>query len=103
MRFDYGRIENNRRYGQATPPRIPLEDFDIPVALFQGSLDKLADPTDVEWLTQQISNKVVFRQMYELGHMSFAMAKDMTWFKEDVVQVMNMFKTNVYAESSYLQ
>jgi hypothetical protein len=42
--------------------------------------------------------------MYELGHMSFAMAKDMTWFSEDVVQVMNMFKTNVYSqETSLLQ
>jgi len=33
MQFDYGRIENKRRYGQPTPPRVPLENFDIPVAL----------------------------------------------------------------------
>lgn len=51
-RFDYGRIENKSKYGQFTPPKIPLENLDIPVALIQGSLDELADPTDVEWLAQ---------------------------------------------------
>ena len=52
--FNYGELDNIKRYGSIEPPRVPLENFAIPVAMFQGDSDKLADPTDVEWLAQQV-------------------------------------------------
>jgi hypothetical protein len=38
--------------------------------------------------------------MYELGHLSFALAKDMTWFNEDVLTLINNYATNT--AGSYL-
>lgn len=99
--FDYGRIENHKRYGQYDAPLVPLENISIPVALFQGSSDELSVPDDVQWLAEKIRNVVVYRQMYPLGHMSFSLAKDMDWFRKDAVQLIDMYATNVY--SAFLQ
>lgn len=50
--YDYGSLKNNQVYGQKDAPPIPFENYTIPTALFQGSLDNLADATDVEWAAQ---------------------------------------------------
>jgi hypothetical protein len=76
------------RYGSEVPPQIPLDQLKIPVALVSGSSDLLANPEDVAWLHEKIAPHVVFAQEYNLGHMSFTLAKDMTWFKEDVMNVI---------------
>jgi len=77
-------------YGQGKPPAYPLENIvDFPVALFGGSLDVLGHPTDVDWLNQKLGETVVFYKTYYLGHMSFAIAKEMTWFAEDAVNLLN--------------
>jgi hypothetical protein len=46
----------------------------------------------VEWLKDQISDSLLFYKEYDLAHSSFTKATDMTFFKEDVVQVLNRFK-----------
>ena len=46
------------------------------------------------WLAEQIAPNVVFNQEYALGHLSFTLAKDMRWFKEDVMSVINEYATN---------
>lgn len=96
MRFNYGERENKKMYGSLEPPIIPLGDLRVPVAMVQGSSDKLADELDVQWLYDQITDQVVYRQEYNLGHLSFSLAKDMTWFQEGVVGVINQYATNVY-------
>ena len=58
--YDYGRIENKKRYGTYEPPLVPLQNISIPVALFSGSLDGLADPTDVAILSAELGDRVVF-------------------------------------------
>ena len=46
--YDYGRIENKKKYGTAEPPMVPLkENYAVPTALLSGSMDHLADPVDV--------------------------------------------------------
>ena len=47
LRFNYGPIDNMKKYKQADPPKIPLEDISIPVALVSGTYDLVADPADV--------------------------------------------------------
>jgi len=74
----------------------------VPTALVSGSYDKLADPTDVAWLNDQLSN-VVFAQEYPLGHLSFSLAKDMTWFSQDVMGVINKYATNDFASTNFTQ
>lgn len=88
-RYNYGERKNLAKYGSYEPPLVPIQDLDIPVAVFSGSLDKLADPTDVATLVQQLGSNVVFNHEYPLGHLSFALAKDMSWFSGDAVNVMN--------------
>lgn len=45
--YDYGKIRNNKIYGTEEPPLVPFENYSVPSALFSGSLDALANPTDV--------------------------------------------------------
>lgn len=45
--YDYGPIENNKKYGTKQPPMMPLEDYQVPTALLSGAMDHLADPIDV--------------------------------------------------------
>lgn len=41
--FNYGERENLKVYGSVEPPKIPLENLRVPVALIQGETDRLAD------------------------------------------------------------
>jgi len=53
QRYDYGPDVNKKLYFQTTPPEYNLNNIvDFPIALFGGSLDELADPTDVQWLAE---------------------------------------------------
>lgn len=88
--FNYGERTNKQKYGTVEPPSIPLENLDVPVALFAGSYDKIATPDNVEWLNDQISDKVVHKAYYPLGHLSFALAKDMSYF-DDVLTLMRQY------------
>ena len=70
------------KYGQISPPEVPLDQLSLPTALFIGSLDKLATVQNNEWLIEQLSDEtLIWHQIYELDHFSFALAKDMTYFK----------------------
>jgi hypothetical protein len=55
--FDYGSAAaNNMHYGQSSPPVWNLKNIKVPVRLFAGSSDELADPTDVAWLWESLSD-----------------------------------------------
>ena len=60
--YDYGSRKNKQIYGTAEAPLVPIENLDIPVALFSGDLDHLADPLDVAFISQQLGDKVVFQK-----------------------------------------
>jgi len=50
-RYDWGKDANVKFYGQQQSPEYDLKAIDLPIALFSGSIDKLADPIDVKWLS----------------------------------------------------
>ncbi len=58
--YDYGVIENLKVYKQKHPPTVPLANFQVPTVMMSGDADKLADPEDVAWLTEQLGANVVF-------------------------------------------
>lgn len=93
-RYDYGNRANMEIYGQKSPPEYDLSAINIPIALVAGSGDELGDPKDVQWLYYQIQDTVVFYETYDLGHMSFVIAKDMTYFSIDVVNLIKEYATN---------
>jgi len=99
-RFNYGEIENLTKYFSVEPPAVPLNKISIPTALVSGNFDLLGDAADIKWLTGQLpAETVVFNRAYDLGHLSFSLAKDMSWFSEDVMSVIHQYKTNNYNSS----
>lgn len=91
------------KYGSFRPPAVPLDQISVPTALFYGTLDKLADVADNLWLTKQISpDYLAWSKAYELDHLSFSLAKDMTWFKQDVMSLVNKHSTNVFADPALI-
>jgi len=47
----------------------------------------------VAWLAEQLTDvALVYRNEYELGHMSFHIAKDMSYF-EDVLQILGFWNS----------
>lgn len=80
------------KYGQATPPEYALNDIDFPVAVLGGELDLLVDKRDLDWSVSQLKETTnIFYQQYYLGHMSFAIAKDMSFFTVDSMAILNHY------------
>jgi len=69
--YDYGTQGNLQHYNQATPPAYNLKEFpaDLPVALFAGGSDYLADPTDVRALIAQLPKAPTVHIEPDYGHM----------------------------------
>ena len=62
----------------------------MPTGLFTGTQDMLATITDKDWLKTKLNDGVVvWDQTYELDHLSFAMARDMSFFTVDVMNLIN--------------
>lgn len=95
-RFDYGTDGNMKRYNQAKPPQYNLKNIGFPVAIIYGKDDDLADPTDVAWLHDQIKDHVIHYEELPIGHNTFIIGKNMTYFNETVVDILN--ETNHVAQ-----
>ena len=66
----------------------------MPIALFGGDVDPLADSEDVHWLNEQLGDRVNFYHEYHLSHNSFLTAKDMSYFTVDVMAVLKTMHEN---------
>ena len=85
-------------YGTAIPPAVPLDQLSLPTGLFIGNYDKLATVADNEWLVTKLNpDTLIWNQTYELGHLSFTLAKDMSYFKNDVMNLVNQYATNSFS------
>merc|ERR1711935_473480 len=80
-----------KKYGQATPPDYDMKNLKFPIAVMSGSDDKMANPTDVAWTVNQFKDQVIFNHQYEMGHMSFAIGKEMSWFTVDAMAIVNHY------------
>jgi hypothetical protein len=61
--------------------------------MFVGKKDKLADDIDNQWAHGQMKGDVKFYKEYDLGHLSFMVAKDMSYFTHDVMDVLKQHHT----------
>lgn len=69
QKFDYGtrcttvlgqpRMCNQRKYGSETPPAYDLGRISVPIALFTGGLDQLADEADAVLLVQALRESIL--------------------------------------------
>lgn len=88
--FDYGESENLAKYGTSTPPLINLGNISgVPIALMVGKTDLLGDPEDNQWLLRQLGSNVIAYNLYDYGHITFFIGKDMKYL-EDVNVLLNI-------------
>ena len=68
---------------------IPLENIqNVPIAMFTGTEDILADLTDSRWTRDRIGDSIVHYEEIEAGHLTFMVGKDMTYFTEGVMNLL---------------
>ena len=56
------------------PPDFPVEDIDMPIAIFNGSLDDVVLEADVNYLIERLGDNVVYHKVIEADHWTFSMA-----------------------------
>ena len=61
---------------QTTPPEYHVGNLTVPVALFWGDNDFLADPRDVERLIPQIPHLIYNKEIKNFEHLDFIWAMD---------------------------
>jgi len=88
-KFDYGKEENRRRYGQATAPQYDLSNIRMPVNLLFGEDDQLFDKKDIQKIIDNLtgSSGVQYKE-YKAGHMSFFWGKDLTFYYDDLLAIL---------------
>lgn len=87
-RFDYGRTENEKKYGQATPPPYDLTLINLPIRGFTGLDDELGDPTDSAMLAADLQRLGKDYKSYtynNCGHLTFMWAKDPAQMFKDIL------------------
>ena len=81
-----------KRHEKRTTDLIPLENIsEVPVAIFTGKDDIMADVTDARWTRDLIGNSVVHYEEVEAGHLTFLVGKDMTYFSEGVMSLLREY------------
>jgi pimeloyl-ACP methyl ester carboxylesterase len=83
-KFDYGLIENLRRYGQKTPPNYDIDSFPrkLPLFLISGATDSLADAKDVTKLISRLQGcQLTTEQLPNFNH------TDLVWSADAPVKV----------------
>ncbi|XP_045455716.1 lipase 1-like [Melitaea cinxia] len=56
QKFDYGKEENMKIYGEELPPSYNLSAVTVPFVALYGNNDYLVDPKDIKWLINRLPN-----------------------------------------------
>ena len=93
-KFDFGYLENQKKYGQHTPPEYDLNLINVPVRGFIGTDDELGDPVDNAFLTaklQQLGKDYKTYTYNNCGHLTFMWAQDPSAIFADVTREIAAF------------
>ena len=79
-----------------SPPEYDLKKIiDIPIMLIGGEKDKLATSEDINWLKDELGENVIYHKIFEnMGHLSFMIGKDFSWFDEPLNIILDKFYAN---------
>jgi pimeloyl-ACP methyl ester carboxylesterase len=93
--YNYSSAEENfKHYNQTLPPVYSIRSMKVPTAIFSGGNDWLADPTDVQYIFDNIPNgTLVFRKFIpDYNHMDFMWALSANQLiYADVVNLMRKY------------
>ena len=71
---------------------IPLENITgVPIAMFTGKDDILADLTDSRWTRDTIGDNIVHYEEIDAGHFTFLLGKDMSYWTRDVMDLLQHY------------
>ena len=89
--YDYGSAKENMvHYNQSTPPKWNLTNIRVPIRLFAGSSDLLADVTNVNQMWAELNPKYKeFYRIYNAGHCTFIWGKDPKPWMTDIYSMLN--------------
>ena len=72
---------------------IPIEKIaTVPIAIYTGTEDPLADITDARWIRDTLDSNVL--KHYEeipAGHLTFMVGKDMTYWSDGVMPLLKQY------------
>ena len=90
------------RHEKRTTDLIPLENIStVPIAIFTGTEDPLADLTDSRWIKDTLSSDVlVHYSEVAAGHLTFMVGKDMTYWTEDAMNLLKQYHPLPKTETS---
>lgn len=74
--YDYGYLGNKIHYGQFKAPLYDPEEMKVPVALYYGENDWLADPKDVKNLIPKLQNLIHSVEISKWNHLDFIWGMD---------------------------
>eukprot|EP00929_Paragymnodinium_shiwhaense_P103678 TRINITY_DN6734_c0_g1_i1.p1 TRINITY_DN6734_c0_g1~~TRINITY_DN6734_c0_g1_i1.p1 ORF type:complete len:416 (+),score=78.76 TRINITY_DN6734_c0_g1_i1:51-1250(+) len=103
-RYDYGESGNMDHYHSLTPPDYKLAELALPTALFIGSKDDLADPTDVEHLLSDTkgNQNMIFSKTYtDYSHLTW-MAGTTFEYYDDLKVLLKQYNPLPSAEAAAL-
>ncbi|XP_052028486.1 gastric triacylglycerol lipase isoform X2 [Apodemus sylvaticus] len=75
--FDWGSpFQNMLHYNQRTPPDYNVSAMTVPIAVWNGGNDILADPQDVAMLLPKLPNLLYHKEILPYNHLDFIWAMD---------------------------
>ena len=84
--------ENMKNYNQVTPPVYDLSKVNVPVALYYGTNDWLADVADIQLLRQSLPNIVDDLNIEKYNHLDFIWGLDAKSLLYDrMIQLMSTY------------
>ncbi|PNJ72079.1 LIPF isoform 4 [Pongo abelii] len=75
--YDWGSpVQNKMHYNQSQPPYYNVTAMNVPIAVWNGGKDLLADPQDVGLLLPKLPNLIYHKEIPFYNHLDFIWAMD---------------------------
>lgn len=92
--YDWGPKTNLKKYGQIDPPTLSFSGVtkeELPMALYVGKDDLVAQVEDSHWLRDQVKDALVDYQELKGGHVQFFVNKDASFFTKNIMTQIRKF------------